>query len=282
MMVDLRGKKIGLVLSGGGAKGAYQVGMFRALEEAGLAGQITAMSGCSIGAVAAVAYAAKGADGYREYLYRFMEMAQEGTMLSAEEIERMQREAGEGKIDKVRFLSGERFWQYEPTGIERYFREISLDSRCRLNVCCYNIEKERAEYFDLSTMERRDAEAAIVASGSLTFVFPYKKIGEYHYLDGGMIPVMCTDNPKPAAKIPVEPMFREAVDVILVNFLIAADTVDTANKPNGVDYLELRPSRPLEAYPGAGTLDFSPEKLASHEALGYSDTVSFLKENCIF
>lgn len=281
-MVDLRGKKIGLVLSGGGAKGAYQVGMFRALEEFGLAGQITAMSGCSIGAAAAVAYAAKGTEGYREYLYRFMEMAQEGVNLPADEIERMKKEAGEGKLDKERFLSGERFWQYEAKGVNRFFEEIPLDSQIRLNVCCYNIEKECAEYFDLSSMERQDADAAMVASGSLTFVFPYRKIGNYHYLDGGMIPVMCTDDPKPAAKIPVEPMFQEDVDVILVNFLIAADTVDTTNKPEGIDYLELRPSRPLEAYPGAGTLDFSPEKLASHEALGYSDTIAFLKENCIF
>lgn len=281
-MIDMRGKRIGLVLSGGGAKGAYQVGMFRALEDAGLAGQITAMSGCSIGAAAAVSYAAKGVEGYREYLYRFMEMAEEGEMLPVDEIERMKMEAEDGKLDKQRFLSGERFWQYEAKGINRFFQEMPLDDRIRLNVCCYNIEKECAEYFDLSEMERHEAEAAIVASGSLTFVFPYKKIGDYHYLDGGMIPVMCTDNPKPSAKIPVEPMFREDVDVILVNFLIAADTVDTTNKPEGVDYLELRPSRPLEAYPGAGTLDFSPDKLASHEALGYADTEALLKKYCIY
>lgn len=157
-----------------------------------------------------------------------------------------------------------------------------MESQIRLNVCCYNIERECAEYFDFSALNRQEAEAAIIASGSLPFVFPYRKIGEYHYLDGGVIPAVCTEHPEPAAKIPVEPMFRENVDVILVNFLIAADTVDIANKPEGTGYLELRPSRPLEAYPGAGTLDFSPEKLTSHEALGYSDTISFLKENCIY
>lgn len=123
-MIDLREKKIGLVLSGGGAKGAYQVGMFRALEEFGLAEQITAMAGCSIGAVAAVSYAAKGVEGYRDYLYRFMEMAQEGVCLSANEIERMQTEVRTGKLDKKRFLSGERFWQYEAKGINCFFRKF--------------------------------------------------------------------------------------------------------------------------------------------------------------
>ena len=41
--------KIGLVLSGGGAKGAYQVGVVRFLVEAGM--QIQAVSGASIGAL---------------------------------------------------------------------------------------------------------------------------------------------------------------------------------------------------------------------------------------
>ena len=43
-----KNKKIGLILSGGGAKGAYQIGMFRALEELGLTDQIS----CSHGSLA--------------------------------------------------------------------------------------------------------------------------------------------------------------------------------------------------------------------------------------
>lgn len=42
---------IGLVLAGGGAKGAYQVGVWRALCESGLAGRVTGISGVSIGAI---------------------------------------------------------------------------------------------------------------------------------------------------------------------------------------------------------------------------------------
>lgn len=43
------GMKVGLVLSGGGAKGAYQVGMLKALNQMGV--QINAISGASIGAL---------------------------------------------------------------------------------------------------------------------------------------------------------------------------------------------------------------------------------------
>lgn len=60
------GQTLGLVLSGGGAKGAYEVGVWQALHEAGLARDVTAVSGASIGAVNAALFASwpdlKGAE----------------------------------------------------------------------------------------------------------------------------------------------------------------------------------------------------------------------------
>ena len=56
-MLKLRGRSTGIVLSGGGAKGAYQVGMFEALEQAGLERSSLTLAGTSIGAINAVLYA---------------------------------------------------------------------------------------------------------------------------------------------------------------------------------------------------------------------------------
>jgi len=57
---------IALVLSGGGAKGSYEVGVWSALHEAGLAEDVVAVSGTSIGAVNAALFASwpdpKGAE----------------------------------------------------------------------------------------------------------------------------------------------------------------------------------------------------------------------------
>ena len=50
---------LGLVLSGGGAKGAYEVGVWQALEEAGVASNITAISGTSVGALNAALFATR-------------------------------------------------------------------------------------------------------------------------------------------------------------------------------------------------------------------------------
>lgn len=48
----------GLVLSGGGAKGAYEIGVWKALQEFGIASNITAISGTSVGALNAALFAA--------------------------------------------------------------------------------------------------------------------------------------------------------------------------------------------------------------------------------
>lgn len=57
---------LGLVLSGGGAKGAYEVGVWQALHDAGLVTNVAAVSGTSIGAVNAALFASwpdpKGAE----------------------------------------------------------------------------------------------------------------------------------------------------------------------------------------------------------------------------
>ena len=48
LQIDLQ-KEYGLVLEGGGAKGAYQIGAWRALREAGV--RIRAVAGTSVGAL---------------------------------------------------------------------------------------------------------------------------------------------------------------------------------------------------------------------------------------
>lgn len=50
---------LGLVISGGGAKGAYEVGVWQALEEADVASNIVAISGTSVGAINAALFATR-------------------------------------------------------------------------------------------------------------------------------------------------------------------------------------------------------------------------------
>ncbi|HAX74186.1 MAG TPA: patatin, partial [Firmicutes bacterium] len=55
-MNQLENLKIGLVLSGGGAKGAYEAGVIKALWDLGLNKQIKVVSGTSIGVINALIF----------------------------------------------------------------------------------------------------------------------------------------------------------------------------------------------------------------------------------
>lgn len=57
--IAVAGEPLGLVLSGGGAKGAYEVGVWQAMEEMGLAGDVAAISGTSVGAINAALFATR-------------------------------------------------------------------------------------------------------------------------------------------------------------------------------------------------------------------------------
>ena len=59
---------IGLVLSGGAGKGAYEVGVWQELQAAGLASRITVISGTSIGAINAALFATRPDDAERIWL----------------------------------------------------------------------------------------------------------------------------------------------------------------------------------------------------------------------
>ena len=52
-------EEVGLVLSGGGAKGAYEVGVWKAMKEAGVAEHVTVISGTSVGALNAALFASE-------------------------------------------------------------------------------------------------------------------------------------------------------------------------------------------------------------------------------
>jgi NTE family protein len=274
-MIDWKTKRIGLVLSGGGAKGAYQVGMFRALEQLGLAGRIRVMAGTSIGAFDEVLYAVGGVDAVRSFFTDFgvaADISGTGSMAQA------MADVEAGRVSKRAFCTDPRYRRLDSAPFAEVMQRVLPDAvlsalPIRLRVCAYSLEAEKPEYFTLNELPPADQRSLILASGSLPYVFSPVAYRGCHYLDGGVLPPVCPHG-APEDKIPLGALRREDVDAVLVNFLRAEDTVDRALAPADAAYLELRPSAPLEDRPGSGTLDFSPEKLASHEEMGYRDTLA--------
>lgn len=279
VMEQWKDKKIGVVLSGGGAKGAYQAGMFRALEELGLASQITAFAGTSIGALDGLLYAAVGLDGVNEMLHCFgSQITEQCRQTDVATVAASKEAVKQGGVSVAQFCEDPAFCEFSNELFRDSLRKWIPDEKLMqgmkpVYVCAYSLEHARPEYFKLNDLQPQQQRDLTLASASLPYVFPPIAYGDSHYLDGGVIPQVCKTGAQKADKIPLKPMLEEDVDVILVNFLIPSDTIDHSAVPSQVKYVELRPSCPLETYPGEGTLDFSPERLRSHEALGYQDTM---------
>ena len=260
-MIDLRGKKTALVLSGGGAKGAYQLGMFRALEEAGLDRDRLVLAGTSIGAINAILYATRGTEGMREMLHIL------------------------GGLKEFVSL-GELAGQLCPD-------ELLAKNRIPVTACAYSHVRKRPEYFYLNDFPPEEQRLLVSASASLPPVYPPVEFRGELYSDGAVVPesLIRTDGegnaakpkqgpdaPQPGDKIPVRALKDCACDVMIISFLKPGDSVDPDLLPAGCICLESRPSEPLEDKPGTGTLDFRPERLRKSEEMGYAETMKLLGE----
>ena len=237
----LSGKKIGLTLSGGGAKGAYQTGMLRAMEEAGLEKELLTISGTSIGALNALMYAIKDTDAMREMIRSLPDM-----------------------FEKMAFY-----------GKKLYPDDLIQKNRIPVTVCAYCIEKERPEYFHLNELlpqEQRDMVAASASLPDLVSPMPFRG---YTYLDGGLVPPQCSESAAPSDKIPLDALRGGEYDLVIISYLKPEDKVDTSWIK--VPFLEIHPSEPLEDKPGEGTRDFSPARLEKNERMGYEETKLLLK-----
>ena len=263
----LRGRRIGLVLSGGGAKGAYQIGMLRALEEYGLEKEKLTMAGTSIGALNALMYAVEDLDAVRDMMWRMKDLIKD---------------------------------------TDRYARELFPDEKLLANkipiiVCAYCVEDEQPEYFFLNELPPQEQRDMTVASASLPDLLPPIGRQGKSYLDGGKIPPQCSEQAAPADKIPLialrmnptntESMTRNAAenmgpsdeeqtaqaghfDLVIISYLKPEDEVDWSEL--GSPVMEIWPSEPLEDEPGTGTRDYSPERLAKNEQMGYEETAELL------
>ena len=276
-MPEWKNKRIGIVLSGGGAKGTYQAGMFEALEKLGLKENIKVLSGCSAGAMNAAIYSCLGYEAISEGTLKIGDTFKNRALQKERTIRESRRMVDEGRVSLEEFLSGERFYKFDTSDFDAlmgsYLKKEQMSAlKHRIHICCYNIERQRPEYFCLNELPCSQQLKLIKASGSLPFLFPAVEHQGCHYLDGGVAPSICK-NPAPADKVPLLPLKAEELDAVLVCFLKPEDKVDRSLISDKIDYLELRPSEPLEKLPGAGTLDFSPESLEHHRKLGYSDTM---------
>ena len=268
---------IGLVLCGGGGRGAYQIGVWKALHERGFDRNITAVSGTSVGALNAALFAC-GDLSLAENIW---------TSLRQSDIADPVETAGRVLSKFLDYLGSENRTIDIPTpeeaaraGLFSSGGLISLIERNGVNdcvsgcgmpcfACCHNASAERPEYFDLSAFSPAEITEYLTASTAIPGVFPAKEIGGTLYRDGGL-----SDN------TPVKPLYDIGIRRFVISYL-GSEAADLSQFPDA-EFLELFPSDEIllgkqeKRILKVGTLDFDGENAAKRIELGYAETQKFL------
>ena len=148
-----------LCLGGGGGKGAYQLGVYRALTEYGLMKKVDAISGTSIGAINAVLFACNDPDrcddAWRQIHFETVFDVDSDLLFN----------------DKLGFLSRKgmlklmgSYLDYDKlsSGIPKIYATIAE---------CVQDEPKNAEYIDLSGKNKEEINTVVMASSTLPLLY---------------------------------------------------------------------------------------------------------------
>ncbi|MDE7425867.1 MAG: patatin-like phospholipase family protein [Lachnospiraceae bacterium] len=276
----MKERKWGLVLAGGGGKGAYQIGVFKAIFEYGLEEQIVAVSGSSIGALNGALFA-QGDVALMESVWKGIEPAEildvqaTGTDLM-ETLQEKFNVFGEflGSISLNEYLK-----KAKEEGIcSREGLLKILEEEIDLQKVIHNSKKifatiasmensiPVAKYCLLNGKTEEEIKKILLASSALPVVYDAVDINGVFYRDGGL-----------ADNVPATPIIRQGIENLIVVQLKPKDIRIGRNEDGLVNYLEISPSHSLGDFV-TGTIDFTHHNILYRMSLGYYDAMRMLKE----
>ncbi|MBR5287777.1 MAG: patatin-like phospholipase family protein [Clostridia bacterium] len=249
-----------LVLGGGGAKGAYQIGAIAALEKAGVTcGRVV---GVSIGAINAAMFAQRD----MERAAALWENIRLSDILSADALSIAEdAEAILGQPEKLLEYfarnSQKSFADIAPLRalLARHISEdIVRSSPIQMTLTATRFPTLSCVEKKVGDMEPGTLHQWLLASAAIFPIFPMQTIGEDRYIDGGF----CDNTPVDAA------IRAGARRIIAVDVGKNRSHTQYDRRPN-ITYI--RASHPL-----GGMLSFDGETIARNRILGYNDTMRAL------
>ena len=246
-----------LVLGGGGAKGAYQIGVMRALSELGIS--CGSVYGTSVGALNAAMYAQGDAEKAAELWAR----------LSLDDLvtpeERALADSAEALFDHPERILDFITRNAQRKGIDTsslrtLIGEYVNEDRLRKSSVLFGLVTTRFPSMHMVEKRLADMEPGslvdwLMATCACFPVFPMVRIGEERYMDGGFC-----DN------VPVDMAVMDgAKTVIAVDIGRSQSHTQYALRPN-VTYI--RTTHPL-----GGLLTFDPQASRRNEVIGYNDAM---------
>ncbi|WP_248924002.1 patatin-like phospholipase family protein [Paenibacillus hamazuiensis] len=266
-------KKIGLVLAGGGGKGAYQIGVWRVLREFGLEKSIKAISGTSVGALNGALFLQND---YRAAEKVWLTMSPEKilSLRSAQLLESLQKigmNISDTKIYKyANVLQG--YGIFTRHGLIKLIKEaVDLNSVTSSSipfyVTCCQLGSQEPKYIRLNGLTPDEIEKYLLATSAIPGVFPPEEIDGKLYYDGGL-PLVGDNNP-------IQPVYKEGCDLILVVLLDRSSLINKEQYPKA-NIIEILP-QDAQGNLFNGTLQFTAVGAKRRIEQGYQDTKALLE-----
>lgn len=263
--------KIGLVLAGGGGKGAYQIGVWKALRELKIDEHIQGVSGTSIGALNSILFA----QGDLELAENVWMGINREDVLPIDNMELFTKGVklfiGNKNINFIkRFLPK----LLEQGNVSRegllHILNENIDynkvfkSNESIYVTCTEIPEIRAKYFKLNNYDVETIKKILCATSAIPPIYECEEIGATKYVDGGMV-----DN------TPIQPLYGEGFDIIFVVHLNREFDIDR-NKFPSAKIINIMPSSEQGGI-FTGILDFSQDSVRKRIITGYDDTMNLIE-----
>ncbi|MCK4551896.1 MAG: patatin-like phospholipase family protein [Tenericutes bacterium] len=266
--------KLGLCFSGGGSRGAYQVGACMALKEAGLLDLVDAYSGTSIGSVNAALTASIPIETIRDIWFDmpkdifetseklFKRLRSERTKLAANGLYTINQLEMKLKtwLDIKTLKQKEVYVTISCSGA----KGGGVMSLLKTSYKHYLRKDKQVIYTPIWKEAENDIYKLIIASCSIPVLFPPTIIDGKQYYDGGIY-----DN------VPVKPLVKAGCGKIIVIHLDKLPHFYVKKYPD-VSFFALKPKHSLGWY-----LNFTEDNAHLRYHQGYEEMHEFLKNNKI-
>lgn len=243
-MYDFNGEW-GLVLAGGGGKGAFQIGAFKAIRELIPDINIVGVSGTSVGALNTALFAQ-----YDQQVSEEVWSSITPSMFLSTDLSMFDMKEGLFLRDGLLEL------------IEQYVN-LEVVSQCKIPLYCttsrYVSEFEKyAQYHKLNGMSIDRIKQVLLASSALPFVYEPVMIDGYLHKDGGL----CDNRP-------ILPLYELGIRQFIVVSMDVDSEIKRERFPDA-KFLHIRPGRSIGSLLD-GTLDFNARNARFRMRQGYLD-----------
>ena len=173
-------EKVGIVLSGGGARGSYQIGVWKALNKLKIKYDI--VTGTSVGALNGLLFVQKD---YKKAYKIWKNIGYDFLFDDAEKLNINTEHIYKTYISEFFKHGGMEVKQYQPFPEIAYDEKKFYSSPVDYGIVVYNLTKLKPEMLTKNMLTNENIKDYVLASASCFPTFKMKNIEGMNYIDGG-------------------------------------------------------------------------------------------------